>query len=153
MIGPGRWTTVDFSRKGNSMPVDTQQILDEAAKLGELVNQHPAVARYKEARKAVEQDADANRLMTEFDRQIENLARQQASGMPVTDAQQQALESLQGRIVSHLKIKALNMAQVEFVDLLRKITQTIQRPLDLSDGAATGAAGAGGPRLTGLGRA
>jgi cell fate (sporulation/competence/biofilm development) regulator YlbF (YheA/YmcA/DUF963 family) len=139
------------------MPVDTQQILDEAAKLGELVKQHPAVARYKEARKAVEQDSDANRLMAEFDRQIETLARQQASGMPVTDAQQQAVEALQGKIVSHLKIKALNLAQVDFIDLLRKITQTIQRPLDLHEAAGGAAAGGaqagGGPRLTGLGRA
>jgi cell fate (sporulation/competence/biofilm development) regulator YlbF (YheA/YmcA/DUF963 family) len=141
------------------MPVDTQQILDEASKLGELVKEHPAVARYKDARKAVEQDPDANRLMAEFDRQIETLSRQQASGMPVTDAQQQALESLQSRIVSHLKIKALNLAQVDFVDLLRKITQTIQRPLNLQEGAAAGGgpsgapSSGGGPRLSGLGRA
>ena len=68
------------------MAVDTQQIMDEATKLGELVMQHPAVARYKDARRAVEQDADATQLMGEFDRQIENLQRQQAAGMPVTDA-------------------------------------------------------------------
>lgn len=133
------------------MPVETQQIMDEATKLGELVAQHPAVAKYKEARKAVEQDPDANRLMAEFDRQIEALSRQQASGMQVTDAQQQALESLQSKIVSHLKIKALNMAQVDFIDLLRKITQTIQRPLNLQEAAAP-SAGAGGPRLSGMGR-
>lgn len=137
------------------MPVDTQQIMDEAAKLGDLVAQHPAVARYKEARKAVEQDSEANRLMADFDRQIENLARQQQAGMPVTDAQQQQLESLQSRIVSHLKIKALNLAQVEFIDLLRRITQTIQRQLNLQEGgagaaAAGGAGTAGGPRISGL---
>jgi cell fate (sporulation/competence/biofilm development) regulator YlbF (YheA/YmcA/DUF963 family) len=137
------------------MPVDTQQIMDEASKLGDLVNQHPAVTRYKDARKAVEQDAEANRLMAEFDRQIEALGRQQQSGLPVTDAQQQALEALQSRIVSHLKIKALNLAQVEFIDLLRRITQTIQGRLNLQEGAsAAGAAPAGGagagPRLTGI---
>src|SRR5690348_11559217 len=137
------------------MPVDTQQIMDEAAKLGDLVAQHPAVSRYKDARKAVEQDPDANRLMADFDRQIESLARQQQAGMPVTDAQQQQLESLQSRIVSHLKIKALNLAQVEFIDLLRRITQTIQRQLNLQEGGAgaapQGAAGAaGGPRISGL---
>ena len=134
------------------MAVDTQQLMDEAAKLGELVAQHPAVTRYKDARKAVEQDADAGRLMAEFDRQIEALTRQQQSGLGVTDAQQQQLEALQSRIVSHLKIKALNLAQVEFVDLLRKITQTIQKPSNLSEGAsaAAGGAGAGGPRLTGM---
>src|SRR5207302_8314749 len=113
----------------NPMPVDTQQILDEAAKLGELVKQHPAVARYKEARKAVENDPEASRMLADLDRQVESLSRQAQSGMPVTDAQQQQLEALQSRIVSHLKIKNLNLAQVEFMDLLRKISQTIQRPL------------------------
>ena len=136
------------------MPVDTQQIMDEAAKVGDLVAQHPAVARYKEARKGVEQDAEANRLMAEFDRQLETLARQQASGMPVTDAQQQQLEALQSRIVSNLKIKALNLAQVEFIDLLRKITQTIQRQLNLQEAPPPGQPPVpqGGPRISGIGR-
>lgn len=132
------------------MPVETQQIMDEATKLGDLVAQHPAVSRYKDARKAVEQDSEANRLLADFDRQIESLARQQQAGMPVTDAQQQQLESLQGRIVSHLKIKALNLAQVEFIDLLRRITQTIQRQLNLQEPPASPQATAGGPRLSGL---
>jgi len=130
------------------MPVDTQQIMDEASKLGDIVAQHPAVARYKDARAAIEKDPDATRLLAEFDRQLESLGRQQQSGMPVTDAQQQALEALQTKIVSHLKIKALNLAQVEFVDLLRRITQTIQGRLNLQEAPAAGAGG--GPRLSGL---
>jgi len=131
------------------MPVDTQQIMDEAAKVGQLVAQHPAVARYKEARRAVDQDAEASRMLSELDRQIENLTRQSQAGMPPTDAQQQQLEALQGRIVSHIKIKALNLAQVEFVDLLRKVSQTIQR--QVADNPAGGApAAGGGPKLAGL---
>ena len=41
------------------MAVDTNQILAEADKLGQLVAQHPAVERYKNAQKAVAEDADA----------------------------------------------------------------------------------------------
>ena len=131
------------------MPVDTQQIMDEAAKLGDLVAQHPAVARYKDARKAVEQDPEASRLLADFSRQMETLERQVQSGREVTDAQQQQLEALQNRIVSHLKIKAMNLAQVEFVDLLRRITQTIQRPL----AEAPPAQQQSGPRLSGMPKA
>jgi len=127
------------------MPVDTQQILDEAAKIGELLLQHPTIARYKQARKAVEEDPEATRLLGELDRQVDAITRQRQSGIAPTDAQQQTMESLQNKIVSHIKIKALNMAQVEFIDLLRKITQTIQRPL--SDAPA---APASGPRLSGI---
>ncbi len=136
------------------MAVDTDQIMQEAEKLGQLVAQHPAVARYKQAQKAVAEDPEAGRLLADFDRQLETLGRQEQSGMPVTDAQRMQLESLQGRIISHIKIKALNLAQVEFVDLLRKVTQTIQRPLADSPqgGPGGGGAGAGGARIAGAPR-
>ena len=121
------------------MPVDTQQIMSEADKLGQLVAQHPAVEKYKQAQKAVTEDPDASRTMAEFERQMETLVRQEASGMPVTDAQRQGLESLQSRIVSNIKVKALNMAQVEFIDLLRKVNQAIQsKVVDLAPSARGG---------------
>lgn len=132
------------------MPTDTPQIMEAAEKLSQMVADHPAVARYKQAQKAVTDDPEAGRLLADFDQQIEKLARQEQTGMPITDAQRQQLESLQSRIVSHLKIKNLNLAQVEFVDLLRKINQTIQRPLTETAGATQGAAPA--PRI-GAGRA
>jgi cell fate (sporulation/competence/biofilm development) regulator YlbF (YheA/YmcA/DUF963 family) len=124
------------------MAVDTDQIMQEAEKLGQLVAQHPAVARYKQAQRSVAEDPEAGRLLADFDRQLESLGRQEQAGMPVTDAQRMQLESLQSRIISHIKIKNLNMAQTEFVDLLRRITQTIQRPLA---GGQPGAGGAGAP--------
>src|SRR5438876_3785106 len=130
--------------------------MQEAEKLGQLVAQHPAVARYKQAQRAVAEDPEAGRLLADFDRQLETLGRQEQAGMPVTDAQRMQLESLQSRIISHIKIKALNLAQTEFVDLLRRITQTIQRPLagGAASGGASGASGAaaapaGGARFAG----
>ena len=134
------------------MPVDTQQIMSEADKLGQLVAQHPAVDKYKQAQKAVMEDPDASRTMQEFERQLESLARQEQTGMPVTDAQRQQIESLQSRIVSNIKVKALNMAQVEFMDLLRKVTQTVQKPLTEA-ASGYGGGGGGAPGGAGTGRA
>ena len=111
------------------MATDTRQILEAAEKIGQMLKEHPAVERFKSAQKAVADDPEAGRLLAEFDKQIESLARQEQSGRPVTDAQRMQLESLQSKIVSHIKIKNLNLAQMEFVDLLRKISQTYQRPL------------------------
>jgi cell fate (sporulation/competence/biofilm development) regulator YlbF (YheA/YmcA/DUF963 family) len=108
--------------------------MDAAEKLGELLKQHPVVERFKSAQKSVNEDADAGRLLAEFDRHLENLGRQEQQGRPVTDAQRLQLENLQSKIVSHIKIKNLNLAQMEFVDLLRKISQTYQR--QLLDGAS-----------------
>jgi cell fate (sporulation/competence/biofilm development) regulator YlbF (YheA/YmcA/DUF963 family) len=131
------------------MPTDTQTILDAADKLGEMLKNHPAVAKYNAAQKSVTEDADASRLLREFDRQLEALGRQEQTGMPITDAQQQQLQALQTQIMSHIKIKALNLAQVEFFDLLRKVSQTYQQKL--VDAPPPGAA-AGRSAGMGLGR-
>jgi cell fate (sporulation/competence/biofilm development) regulator YlbF (YheA/YmcA/DUF963 family) len=120
------------------MPTDTPEIMAAAEKLGQLVSQHPAISKYKDAQRAVAQDAEASRLMTDFGKQIESLARQEQSGMGITDAQRLQLESIQTRLASNLKVKALNIAEVDFTDLLRKVSQTWQKPL-----AAQGAPGAG----------
>ena len=129
------------------MPVDTQQIMDEAEKLGRLVAQHPAVERYKQAQKAVAEDPEASRLLADFERTLAKLDQQAQAGLPVTDAQRDQLEAMQGKIISHIKVKALNMSQVEFVDLLRRITQTIQKPLSDAPAAKAGSP-AGGPMPT-----
>ncbi len=126
------------------MPVDTQQILSEADKLGKLVAQHPAIDRYKQAQKSLAEDPDAGRLLNEFNRQIMTLSRQEESGMPVSDAQRRQLEGLQTQLSSHLKIKALNIAQMEFVDVLRKVSDAIRKQVSEADGTP---AGGGGPRV------
>lgn len=110
------------------MAVDTTKILEEAAKLGQLLKEHPAVERFKSAQKAVSEDIEASRLLADFERQADTLVRQEQQGRPVTDAQRMALESLQSKIVSHIKIKNLNLAQLEFTDLLRKIGDAYKRP-------------------------
>src|SRR5205823_1586059 len=125
------------------MPTDTQAILDAADKIGQMVKDHPAYEKYRAAAKSVGEDPEAGRLVSDFNRQLETLMRQEQSGMPVTDAQHQQLESLQQRIASHIKMKALHMAQTDFYDLMRKITQTIQKPLtEVPTGAGAGGAGA-----------
>jgi cell fate (sporulation/competence/biofilm development) regulator YlbF (YheA/YmcA/DUF963 family) len=127
------------------MPVDTAEILQQAEKLGQMLKEHPAVQRFKSAQKAVGDDPEASRLLGEFDRQLEALGRQEQQGRPITDAQRLQLETLQGKIVSHIKIKNLNLAQVEFVDLLRKISQTYQRLLADAPGAPAAVKPAGTP--------
>jgi cell fate (sporulation/competence/biofilm development) regulator YlbF (YheA/YmcA/DUF963 family) len=111
------------------MAVDTQQILQAAEKLGQMLKDHPAVEKLKSAQKLVGEDAEASRLLAEFERGLEALQRQEQSGRPVSDAQKMQLESLQSKIVSHIKIKNLNLANMEFTDLLRKVGEAYKRPV------------------------
>lgn len=128
------------------MPVETKDILDAAEKVGQMVAQHPAAEKYRQAQQSLASDPDAARLMNDFNRQLMTLARQEESGMPVSDAQRHSLEGLQMQLASHLKVKALNMAQVEFVDLMRRISDSIRKYVAEGQGGQGngGAPGAGG---------
>jgi cell fate (sporulation/competence/biofilm development) regulator YlbF (YheA/YmcA/DUF963 family) len=123
------------------MPAELADIIQHAEKLGQMLSDQPAVTKYKQAQKSVSDDPDARSAIGDFNRMLESLARQEQQGLGITDAQKMSLQSLQERIVSNLKIKALNLAEVEFTDLLRKVSQAWQKPL----GVAMGGEGAPAP--------
>lgn len=123
---------------------DTQEILDAAENVGKMVAQHPAVERYRQAQKSLTEDPDAARLLNDFNRQIMTLSRQEEAGMPVTDAQRHQLEALQAQLASHLKVKNLNLAQVEFMDLLRRVSDSIRKQVAEATGMGGGPGDGGG---------
>jgi cell fate (sporulation/competence/biofilm development) regulator YlbF (YheA/YmcA/DUF963 family) len=111
------------------MAENNTEIFQLAEKIGQLLKDHPTVTKYKQAQEALQKDPDAAQLMGNFNRMLEALGRQEQQGMSISDAQRLQLQTLQDQIVSHIKIKSLNMAEMEFYDLLRKISQAYQRPL------------------------
>lgn len=133
------------------MPADTQQIIDAAEKLGKLITEHPAIARYAEAQKGVAADPEASRLFQQFDQEVSALGQQEQSGQPISAAQKQKLQSLQQTIASNLKVKAFSIAQVELTELLRKVSQAWQKPVAEAQSGAKASSGngpaAGGPKL------
>lgn len=105
------------------------EIFQLADKIGQLLKDHPTVTKYKQAQESLQKDPDAAQLMGNFNRMLEALSRQEQQGMSVSDAQRMQLQTLQDQIVSHIKIKSLNMAEMEFYDLLRKVSQSYQKPI------------------------
>ena len=134
-----------------------QQINDTAAKLGDLVARHPAIQKYAESQKALSSDTEASRLLQQFEQRAMVLARNEQMGQPVTANDRQELESLQQTIASNIRVKAFSIAQTEMTDLLRKVSQTWQRPVAKAQGqddpadASADAGGMGGVQDGGMG--
>ena len=118
------------------MPADTQAILDAASKVADLLAEHPVVEKYKQAQKALQDDPDASRLLKDFNAVLTQITHNERAGLSPTEEQRRSFEALQTQIASHLKFKSYSMAEYELTDLLRKISQTWQKPL-----ARAGAAG------------
>jgi cell fate (sporulation/competence/biofilm development) regulator YlbF (YheA/YmcA/DUF963 family) len=121
-----------------------EQIRETAAKLGELVAQHPAIAKYAEARDALRKDAEAGRLMQEFQQKAMTVARNEQYGQPVTQTERQELERMQATIASNLRVKAFSIAETDMTDVLRKASQIWQKPVAKAQGQDEEAGGGGG---------
>ena len=110
------------------MAVETQQIIDEAEKLGKLVAQHPAIARYKQAQKAIADDAEATRLFAEFERAMirervnAGLARAKAKGVKL--GRRPVSRKIEARI---LELRATGIGMLKIARQLGIGTIVVQR--------------------------
>ncbi len=126
------------------MAQDTDaEIMETAAKLGELVAKHPAIAKYADAQEGLRKDPEAARLLQQFEQRAMVLARNEQYGQPVSQVERQELEALQAQLASNLRVKAFSIAQADMTDLLRKVSQTWQKPVAAAQGEDDPAAGDG----------
>ena len=130
-----------------SQPDLQNQITESARKLGELVAKHPAIKKYAEAQESLSKDSDATRLLNDFERRAAVLMRNEQMGQMVGDAERRELEALQQQIASNIRVKAFSIAQTDMTDLLRKVSQTWQRPVAEAQGASAEGAPAAGARV------
>ncbi len=126
----------------------TQEIEQAAKDLGKLVGDHAAAQRFDDAAKALDNDIEAQRLLTDFNRAIQEVAQKQAQQKPIEVADKKKLEDLQTQVAMNLKVRAMQQAQMDYVDLLRKVVTTITTEAGGVDPQAAGViepGQAGGP--------
>lgn len=124
------------------MASDTQAVLDAAQKVADLLAEHPAVEKYKQAQKSLQDDPDASQLLKQFNSVLTQISHNERAGLPPTEDQRRSFEALQTQIAGHLKFKAYSLAEYDLTDLLRKVSQTWQKPLARPGAAGTEAAAA-----------
>ncbi|MEM9346844.1 MAG: YlbF family regulator [Planctomycetota bacterium] len=110
-----------------------QDILEQATKLGGLLAKHDAVKKLASATKAFEADVSAQRAMTDYQRFAESLQQKAQQGSPIEVEDKHKLEDLQQAVITNPLLANMQRAEMDYLDLLRKV-----------DGAIVGAGGAVG---------
>lgn len=118
-----------------------QDILDLATKLGELIAGHDAVKNLESASKAFEADVSSQRAMADYQRFAQSLQEKAQSGGAIEVADKQKLESLQQAVITNPLLANMQRAEMDYLDLLRKVDGAIVG----SGGAVTGAVPQGPP--------
>ncbi|MEO0474475.1 MAG: YlbF family regulator [Planctomycetota bacterium] len=118
-----------------------QDILDLATKLGALIAEHDALKNLESASKAFEADVTSQRAMTDYQRYAQSLQDKAQQGQPIEVADKQKLESLQQAVITNPLLANMQRAEMDYLDLLRKVDSAIVG----AGGTAMGAAPQGPP--------
>jgi cell fate (sporulation/competence/biofilm development) regulator YlbF (YheA/YmcA/DUF963 family) len=104
-------------------------VLKLADELGKAIADSPAGKAMADAQTAFRADEQSMKLMAEYQKQAEKLARLEQEGKPIEVADKHALEALEARLAANQSVKRLTEAQMDYFDLIRKVNDAIQGPM------------------------
>lgn len=103
----------------------TQEILAAAADLGKLIQTHAAAIKFEQVVKQLQDDIEAQRLMTDLNRHIEKLGQKEAQGQPIEVSDKKTLDELQQKVIRHPLLSQFQMVQMDYLDLMRQVDDVI----------------------------
>lgn len=102
-----------------------QEIIDAASKLGKLIADHSVGKKLEAAINKLESDIEAQRAMTDYQRFMQTLGEKEAAGKPIEVAEKQKLQTLQNAVIHNLTLQQFQIAQMDYLDLMREVDQVI----------------------------
>ena len=117
----------------------TEEIVAAARDLGKLIATHQAAEKFEQTVKKLEGDVDAQRAFTDYQRQMQTVAEKQQKNEPIEVEDKRELEQLQNAVVRNAVLRDFQMAQMDYVDLMRRVDEAMSRQVEGSpvpDGAA-----------------
>ncbi len=97
------------------------QITQAAIKLGGMLSEHPKVSRLEGAIKKLKGDTEAQRALNDFNRRLSEIAEKEMAGQPIEVSEKRQLQDLQNAVVHNLVLREFQLAQMDYVDLVRRL--------------------------------
>lgn len=119
-----------------------EKLIQSAQELGALLGENPKVARLEAAIKKLREDTQAQRALNDLNRHLNAVAQKEMSGQPIEVADKQKLRDLQNTVVHNLVLREFQLAQMDYVDLVRKLDDAMYGSSDAA--ASVGVTGQGG---------
>jgi cell fate (sporulation/competence/biofilm development) regulator YlbF (YheA/YmcA/DUF963 family) len=117
----------------------TQEILDKATELGKKIAGHDSARKLEDAMSKLHDDLDAQRLLSDYQRHLQTLGEKEARQQPIEVEDKHKLEDLQGKVIRNTVLRDLQMAQMDYLDLMRRVDEAMTGHIE-DGGAAQGQA-------------
>ena len=110
------------------MDSQSEKIVAEAGKLGQLIADTPASKAFLETRQKVEADKQAITLIEDYQKQMQKIAQLESNAKPIEPEDKHTLTELQQKVASNDTLKSWMKAQADFSELMGKVNKAIAEP-------------------------
>ena len=107
----------------------TDRILSAAVELGQLIAEHDASKKFEDAVKKLRDDVEAQRVLNDHNRQLQEIHEKQTKGEPIEVDDKHKLEKLQDAVIKHPLLRDLQVIQMDYMDLMRRVDEAIGGPM------------------------
>lgn len=111
-----------------------EQIIELAERLGKAISGSPQAGKLREAREALNGEDGTPQLLDDFRAQQERMAKLEAENKPIEVEDKHKLQSLHEKLIASAAFKNMAAAQMEYVDLMRKVNEALSRQLAPTEG-------------------
>ncbi|MHC4295332.1 MAG: YlbF family regulator [Planctomycetota bacterium] len=108
-------------------------IIELARRLGKAIADSPQGQTLTEARKAIDDEKNLQELLKDFQNQSQKIAHLEAEQKPVDVEDKHKLQELHDKLMGSEEFKKYTAAQVEYVDLMRKVNEALQEQLGAAE--------------------
>jgi cell fate (sporulation/competence/biofilm development) regulator YlbF (YheA/YmcA/DUF963 family) len=121
----------------------TQEILSAAREVGKLIASHDIARKLESAMSRLQGDVEAQRVLNDYNRHLQKLGEKEQSGKPIEVSDKQQLEKLQNAVIRNPLLRDFQMAQMDYLDLMRKVDEAMAgQPEQQASGIAQAPTGA-----------
>lgn len=100
-------------------------IIELAKRLGKAIADSPTASNLRDAQKVLDGEPEATQLLKDFQVHSDKIAESEAQQKPVEVQDKHKLQELHDQLVASDVFKKYTAAQVEYVDLMRKVNDAI----------------------------
>lgn len=104
-------------------------IIDMAQKLGKAIQESSQAATLRDARNELNKHQDVLDALQQYQDQFEKINKLEEEQKPIEVFDKRRLEDLHKQLVSNEIFKKFNAAQVEYVDLMQKVSSAMRKQL------------------------
>jgi len=108
-------------------------VIEMARRLGRSIAESQEAKNHHDARKAVRDRPDLDELMKAYQEHNAKVAQKEHEGKPVEVNDKHKLQELHDQIVASPELKKLSAAEVEYMDLMRRVNEAIQKEIHGED--------------------